>query len=126
ERRRAQSPAGHHPRSGDELLLPEGRAGRRLHLRRADSGRPSDRVAADHWFRSRGAACCTLTRTNRDFRVRVVILYDPGADDWTAEDVAGVMEAVDHIARIFVTLNHQVQRVPVRHDMRWFNVCCRA
>src|SRR6266581_4875628 len=58
--------------------------------------------------------------------MRVVILYDPGADDWTAEDVAGVMEAVDHIARIFIALNHQVQRVPVRHDMRWFNICRRA
>src|SRR2546427_5764191 len=36
------------------------------------------------------------------------------------------MEAVDDIARIFVAFNHQVQRVPVRHDMRWFNVCRRA
>ena len=58
-------------------------------------------------------------------RVRVVILYDPGADDWTAEDVAGVMQAVDDIARIFGALNHQVQRIPVRHDMRWFNSCRR-
>jgi D-alanine-D-alanine ligase len=58
--------------------------------------------------------------------VKVVILYDPGAEDWTAEDVAGVMEAVDAIARIFVSLNHQVQRVPVRHDMRWFNYARRA
>jgi len=36
------------------------------------------------------------------------------------------MEAVDDIARIFSALNHQVQRVPVRHDMRWFNYCRRA
>ena len=58
--------------------------------------------------------------------MKVVILYDPGAEDWTAEDVAGVMEAVDDIAAIFQSLNHQVQRVPVRHDMRWFNACRRA
>ncbi len=58
--------------------------------------------------------------------MKVVVLYDPGADDWTAEDIAGVMEAVDDIARIFSALNHQVQRVPVRHDMRWFNYCRRA
>ena len=58
--------------------------------------------------------------------MKVVVLYDPGAEDWTAEDVAGVMEAVDDIARIFSALNHQVQRVPVRHDMRWFNYCRRA
>jgi len=55
--------------------------------------------------------------------VRVIILYDPGAEDWSAEDIAGVMESVDDIARIFGCLNHQVQRVPVRHDMRWFNAC---
>jgi len=58
--------------------------------------------------------------------VKLVILYDPGAEDWTAEDVAGVMEAVDHIARIFGGMGHQAQRVPVRHDMRWFNACRRA
>jgi len=58
--------------------------------------------------------------------VKVVILYDPGADDWTTEDVAGVMQAVDDIARIFEGLGHQAQRVPVRHDMRWFTVCRRA
>ena len=58
--------------------------------------------------------------------MKVVILYDPGADDWTAEDVAGVMEAADAIARIFGGMGHQAQRVPVRHDMRWFNACRRA
>jgi D-alanine-D-alanine ligase len=58
--------------------------------------------------------------------VKLVILYDPGADDWTTEDVAGVMEATDDIARIFEGLGHQAQRVPVRHDMRWFAVCRRA
>jgi D-alanine-D-alanine ligase len=58
--------------------------------------------------------------------MNVVILYDPGADDWTTEDVAGVMEAVDDIAQIFGAMGHQAQRVPVRHDMRWFNRCRRA
>lgn len=58
--------------------------------------------------------------------MKLLILYDPGADDWTAEDVAGVMQAVDDIARIFGAMGHQTQRVPVRHDMRWFNACRRA
>ena len=58
--------------------------------------------------------------------MKLVILYDPGAEDWTAEDVAGVMEAVDDIAQIFGAMGHQAQRVPVRHDMRWFNACRRA
>jgi D-alanine-D-alanine ligase len=58
--------------------------------------------------------------------MKVVVLYDPGADDWTAEDVAGVMQAVDDIAAIFSARSHQVRRVPVRHDMRWFNACRKA
>jgi D-alanine-D-alanine ligase len=58
--------------------------------------------------------------------MRLVILYDPGGDDWTPEDVAGVMRAVDDIARIFVGMGHQVQKTPVRHDLRWLAVCRRA
>jgi D-alanine-D-alanine ligase len=58
--------------------------------------------------------------------VRVVILYDPGAEDWTAEDIAGVMQAVEDIACIFEAIGHQAQRVAVRHDMRWFGICRRA
>lgn len=58
--------------------------------------------------------------------MKVVILYDPGAEDWTAEDIAGVMKAVDDIADIFEARGHRAQRVPVRHDMRWFGVCRRA
>jgi D-alanine-D-alanine ligase len=58
--------------------------------------------------------------------VKLVILYDPGSEDWTAEDIAGVLDAVDDIAQIFGAMGHQAQRVPVRHDMRWFNACRRA
>lgn len=58
--------------------------------------------------------------------MRVVILYDPGADDWTAEDIAGVMIAVDDVAGIFGRMGHQVQKVPVRHDLRWFGLARRA
>src|SRR6266516_1447801 len=115
--RRAQPTARHHPRSRDEFLPPQSRAGCCLQLRRAHPGGPADRLEAPHGTYAPGG------RPGGGQRVRVVILYDPGADDWTAEDIAGVMEAVDGIARIFVSLNHQVQRVPVRHDMRWFNHC---
>src|SRR5213595_2455666 len=58
--------------------------------------------------------------------VRIVILYDPGAADWTAEDIRGVMKAVDEIAAIFGALGHEIRKVPVRHDMRWFQVARRA
>jgi len=52
--------------------------------------------------------------------VRVAILYDPGAEDWTTEDIAGVMKAVTEIADIFDSLGHDAKKLPVRHDMKWF------
>lgn len=58
--------------------------------------------------------------------MRLAVLYDPGADDWTAEDVQGVMKAVDDIAAIFAALGHEVRKVPVRHDLRWLQACRRA
>ena len=58
--------------------------------------------------------------------MKLVILYDPGADDWTAEDIAGVMKAVDEIADIFGAMGHQVTKTAVRHDLRWFTAARRA
>ena len=58
--------------------------------------------------------------------MKLVILYDPGADDWTPEDIRGVMIAVDEIARIFREQGHQVQKVGVRHDLKWLQQCRRA
>jgi D-alanine-D-alanine ligase len=59
--------------------------------------------------------------------MRIAILYDPGADDWTPEDVRGVMKAVDEIAAIFGAMGgHAIQKVAVRHDMRWFRVARQA
>src|SRR5438046_5115895 len=62
----------------------------------------------------------------RGVGVRIVILYDPGAADWTPDDIRGVMKAVDEIAAIFGALGHEIRKVPVRHDMRWFQVARRA
>ena len=58
--------------------------------------------------------------------MRVVILYDPGAEDWTAEDVRGVMQAVNQVGQIFAALGHAVRKLPVRHDMRWFQAARQA
>lgn len=58
--------------------------------------------------------------------MKLVILYDPGAEDWTQDDIASVMRAVDEIARIFAAMGHQVQKVPVRHDQRWLTSARRA
>lgn len=55
--------------------------------------------------------------------MKLVILYDPGADDWSAEDVASVMRAVDDIGAIFTGMGHQVRKAPVRADLRWLSVC---
>ena len=58
--------------------------------------------------------------------MKLVILYDPGADDWTQEDIASVMHAVDDIGRIFADMGHQVQKIGVRHDHRWLTSARRA
>jgi D-alanine-D-alanine ligase len=58
--------------------------------------------------------------------VRIVVLYDRGAEEWTRADVRGVMKAVDEIAVIFDRMGHEVRRVGVRHDMRWFQLCRSA
>jgi D-alanine-D-alanine ligase len=58
--------------------------------------------------------------------MKLVILYDPGGDDWTPQDVAGVMQAVDDIATIFASRGHTVQKVPVRLDLRWLTPSRRA
>jgi len=59
--------------------------------------------------------------------MRIVILYDPGAEDWTPEDIRGVMKAVDEIGAIFSAMgDHEIRKLPVRHDMRWFQAARRA
>ncbi|HEX4602193.1 MAG TPA: hypothetical protein VH116_12420 [Gemmatimonadales bacterium] len=65
--------------------------------------------------------------------MRIAILYDPGGEDWTPEDVRGVLKAVDEIAAIFGAMGHAIRKLPVRHDLRWlraargadlvFNLC---
>src|SRR2546425_13321562 len=92
-------------------LLPQGRPRGRLRLRRADPGSRAHRLAAADGQgpprrracprRGRGTACRAPTRPGADPRMRVVILYDPGAEDWTPEDIRGVMKAVDEIGTIF-------------------------
>src|SRR2546422_11395723 len=58
--------------------------------------------------------------------MRVVILYDPGAEDWTPEDIRGVMKAVDELGTIFGAMGHEIRKVAVRHDVRGFAVARRA
>jgi D-alanine-D-alanine ligase len=58
--------------------------------------------------------------------MNVVVLYDPGADDWTSEDIRGVMVAVNDIAAVFKAQGHEARTVPVLHDFKWFDACRQA
>ena len=58
--------------------------------------------------------------------MRTAILYDPGAPDWTSEDVRGVLIAVNDIARILAADGAEVRKVPVLHDFKWLQACRQA
>jgi D-alanine-D-alanine ligase len=58
--------------------------------------------------------------------VKVVILYDGVADDWSDRDVAGVMQSVRRVAEVLGSTGHDVQRIPVRPGLRWLPPCRRA
>ena len=58
--------------------------------------------------------------------MRIVILYDPGAEDWTAADIRSVMHAVNQVAGTFRARGHTIRRIAVRHDMRWFQAARKA
>src|SRR2546429_365795 len=105
-------------------------ARRRVRLRRADPGSrpyrlaPADGTGADD--RRGDPPRGTGPAAGGGGRVKVVILFDPGAEDWTPEDIRGVMKAVDEIGAIFASMGHEIRKVGVRHDMRWFQVARRA
>src|SRR5216117_402667 len=130
ERPRAEPAAGHPSRSGHELLLPQGGARRRVRLRRADPGTGPHRLAPAGGTGADGRRGDpprgTGPAAGGGGRVKVVILFDPGAEDWTPEDIRGVMKAVDEIGAIFASMGHEIRKVGVRHDMRWFQVARRA
>ena len=58
--------------------------------------------------------------------MRIVVLYDPGAEDWAPAEIRSVLNAVDEIGGVFAGMGHDIRKVPVRHDMRWFPVARRA
>src|SRR5207247_10503572 len=121
-RPRAGRPAGRTSCSGHELLLPQGGARGRGRLRRAHPGRgpyrlaPADGTGADG--RRGDPPRGTRPAAGGGGRVNVVILFYPGAEDWTPEDIRGVMKAVDEIGAIFASMGHEIRKVVVRHDRR--------
>ena len=53
--------------------------------------------------------------------VRVVVLYDSGAADWTREDVHAVLGCVDATSRALERAGHEVERVAVGRDFTWLD-----
>ena len=53
--------------------------------------------------------------------MRVVILYDSGAEDWTQEDVHAVLGCVDATRHALERAGHEVERVAVGHDLAWLD-----
>ena len=58
--------------------------------------------------------------------MKVVILYDAGADHWSDADVAAVMVSLKRITAILKAAGHQVQHVAARPGMAWVRACQRA
>ncbi len=65
--------------------------------------------------------------------MRIAVVYDSGAEDWSTADVQSVLACVDATAAALERLGHTVERVAVRTDFAWvddvrtadavFNLC---
>jgi D-alanine-D-alanine ligase len=53
--------------------------------------------------------------------LKTTILYDAGADDWTAADVRAVLESCEAVADVLTAAGHAVDLVPVRADRAWMD-----
>lgn len=58
--------------------------------------------------------------------MKVVILFDGVADDWSDKDVAAVLDSVGRVAEVLREAGHSVRRVPVLPGLRWLAACRRA
>ena len=72
-------------------------------------------MAPSQWQGTRGEAI----GTGGD--VRIVILYDMGATDWTQEDVHAVLGCVDATSHALEQEGHEVERVAVGSDFTWLD-----
>jgi D-alanine-D-alanine ligase len=53
--------------------------------------------------------------------MRVAVIYDGGADDWSPEDVQSVLEPVNEVSGSLAAAGHEVWKVPVEADLAWFH-----
>jgi D-alanine-D-alanine ligase len=60
--------------------------------------------------------------------VKIAILYDGGWEDWTAKDVASVVDSVKEVQTALRSRDHETTMVPVRRpdDFTWINRVRRA
>lgn len=54
-------------------------------------------------------------------RLRVIVLYDGGAEDWTTEDVQSVLEPVRAVAAVLRRAKHKVRRTAVHAGLDWLD-----
>jgi D-alanine-D-alanine ligase len=52
--------------------------------------------------------------------MRIAVIFDGGADDWSPEDVQSVLEPVNEVSAALTAAGHQVAKVPVEADLAWF------
>ncbi len=66
------------------------------------------------------------THPGRSRWLRVAILYDGGASDWSKQDIQSVLDPVNQIGDLLASLGNRVVRVPVHHDLKWLDQARRA
>lgn len=65
--------------------------------------------------------------------MKIAILYDGGAHDWTTQDIRGVLEPVNAVRQVLHDAGHDVVKIAVQPDLAWveavrgvdlvFNLC---
>lgn len=58
--------------------------------------------------------------------MKIAIIYDAAADDWSDDDITQVLSSVKQVAAALRRKGHTVQRVPIRPDLSWLAPCRRA
>lgn len=61
------------------------------------------------------------TDPRRSRQLRVVVLYDGGATDWSAADIRSVLEPVNTVSEALAAAGHEVLRVGVQPDLTWID-----
>jgi len=74
----------------------------------------------------RGGTGAGGAHLSRSRWLRVAILYDGGASDWSKQDIQSVLDPVNQIGNLLASLGHRVVRVPVHPDLKWLDYVRRA